>query len=74
MEALLANYDAEPVAALTAALRIALDAATLEWVELLQLANISSHRRRQLLDGEPSALDQLVAELNELRTVERLMP
>ena len=69
VEALLATYDAGPVAALTAAMRIALDAPTLEWEELLQLADFSSDRRRLLLDGEPSALDQLAAELNELRTL-----
>ena len=74
VEALLATYDAGPVAALTAALRIALDAPTLEWAELLHLADLSSRRRGQLLDGEPAALDQLAAELNELRNLARLTP
>ena len=74
VEALLATYDSAPIDALTTALRIALDAPTFEWPELLHLADFSSHRRGRLLDAESSALDQLAAELNEVRMVPRLKP
>jgi hypothetical protein len=70
VEALLANYDAHPVSALTIALRTVLDAPTLGWSELLERADISAVRRQRLLADEPSALDALAAELNETRTLE----
>lgn len=72
VEALLATYDAEPITALTAALRVALDAPSLEWAQLLQLADFPADRRRRLRAGHPDALDRLAADLNELREVARL--
>lgn len=69
VEALLEGYDADPVGALTAALRVALDRPDLEWTGLLQLAGISCARRIRLQGNDPAALDELAAELNELRTL-----
>lgn len=74
MEALLANYDAAPIEALTNALRIALDAPTLEWAALVVLADVPHQRREALLEGEQTALDDLAAELNEYRNVAWLRP
>lgn len=71
-EALLADYDAAPIEALTTALRITLDAPSLEWAALVDLADVGGQRREALLQGEPAALDALAAELNELRHVARL--
>ena len=67
VEALLATYDASPIDSLTVALRIALDAPATEWAALLELADFSAARHRRLLRGEPLALDELAAELNEVR-------
>lgn len=69
VEALLARYDASPIDSLTAALRVALDAPLMEWVALLELADFSVARHQRLLRGEPVALDELAAELNEVREV-----
>ena len=74
MEALLADYDTAPIDVLTNALRIALDAPTLEWAALVNLADWPHERREALLEGERSALDDLAAELNELRNVAQLRP
>lgn len=69
VEALLNGYDAAPIHALTAALRITLDSPTVEWAELVELVDMSDERREGLLSGEPVALDNLAAELNEVRYV-----
>lgn len=66
-ERLLAAYDADPVDALTHALRIALDRPDATWAELVVAAPIDTDRRRLLLDGDEHALDTLAAELNERR-------
>ena len=66
-EHLLADYDADPIGALTVALRIALDRADANWTELLDAAPIDAGRRRRLVVAEVSALDQLAVELNERR-------
>ena len=68
-EALLAAYDASPIDSLTSALRIALDAPAMEWAALLDLADFSAARQQRLLRGEAVALDELAAELNEVRDV-----
>ena len=67
VEALLREYDADPVAALTRALRVVLGRADATWVELLDLAPLTEARRRLLRTGDPAALDELAAELNEQR-------
>ena len=74
VEALLAGYDAAPIEALTNALRVALDAPTLEWAALIVLADVPHERREALLEGEQTALDDLASELNELRNVAQLRP
>lgn len=69
VEALLADYDADPVAALTAALRVALDEPHGEWTALVKAAGFTCARRIRLQGNDPAAMDELAAELNELRVV-----
>ena len=69
VEELMARYDHDPVVALTAALRIALDQPNADWSQLLLAAGFSDRRRRSLEQLDPDALDELLTELNELRTV-----
>ena len=69
MEVLLATYDADPVAALTVALRRVLEQPDAAWPELVQSIPISDTRRAALLVGEQRALDTLATELNELRSL-----
>jgi hypothetical protein len=69
VEQLLAGFDADPVAALTGALRVALDEPELEWTALVKAAGFSCARRIRLQGNDPTALDELAAELNELRVV-----
>ncbi len=71
VERLLTDYDADPVAALSAALRIVLAAPDAEWGELLAAAPLDDTRRRLLIDGDEASLDQLAAELNERRDLIR---
>lgn len=66
---MLTDYDADPVAALSAALRIVLDLPGATWRSLLAIAPIDAGRRLLLLDGDQSSLDELAAELNERRTL-----
>ena len=70
-ERLLTDFDADPVTALTAALRIVLAAPDAEWVELLAAAPLDDTRRQLLIDGDEASLDQLAAELNERRDLIR---
>lgn len=67
--ALLDGYDTDPVAALTTALRVALDRPDLDWTALVKLAGFSCARRIRLQGNDPAALDELASELNELRVV-----
>jgi hypothetical protein len=69
-ERLLADYDGNPLAALTAALRIALDRPDATWTQLLAAAPIDASRRQRLHDADESSLDQLAAELNERRCLD----
>ena len=69
VELLLDRYDTDPVAALTDALRVALDRPDLEFTALVKLAGFSCARRIRLQAQEPAALDELLTELNELRTL-----
>jgi hypothetical protein len=57
------------VAALTTALRVALDRPDLDFTALVKLAGFSCARRIRLQAQEPAALDELLVELNELRTL-----
>ena len=67
----MAAYDHEPVAALTAALRVALDSPHLGWTALVKQAGFSCARRIRLQAEEQAALDELLVELNELRAISR---
>jgi hypothetical protein len=70
VERLMAVYDEDPVGALTTALRVALDRPDLDWTALVKQAGFSCARRIRLQAADATALDELVAELNELRTVD----
>lgn len=67
VEALLRDYDRNAIGALTVALRVALDRPEGSWEDLLAAAAMSDIRRERLRAGEPAALDELAAELNETR-------
>lgn len=69
-ERLLSGYDSDPIAALTAALRVVLEMPDASWVALIAVAPIDATRRQLLLATDETALDQLAAELNERRTLE----
>ena len=70
VERLLADYDADPTGALTAALRTTLAMPGATWDELLAVAPMEPERRRRLLDRDVVALDRLAAELNERRSLD----
>ncbi|MEY4339395.1 MAG: hypothetical protein RLZ14_1245 [Actinomycetota bacterium] len=67
VEEMMARYDHDPVGALSAALRVVLQQPHADWSELLSAAGFTDRRRRSLDALEPQALDELLAELNELR-------
>lgn len=69
VEALLASYDHDPVAALTAALRVVLALPHAGFDELLAVAPIDDLRRSLLARHDLAALDDLARELNETRTL-----
>jgi hypothetical protein len=69
VEALLRDYDIDPVPALTAALRVVLQLPDATWPELVDASGLAPDRRRALVGGEVGALDDLVAELNEQRRI-----
>jgi hypothetical protein len=66
---MLGAYDAEPIGALTTALRLVLDRPAAPWPELVGALDVTDTRRAALLLGEERTLDALVAELNEHRTL-----
>ena len=67
VERLLADYDVDPIGALTRALRRVLRMPDATWLELLAAAPIDAGRRQLLLSGDQTSLDRLAAELNERR-------
>lgn len=70
MEELFGTYDADPIRALSVALRAVLDEpADTAWPELLARATITDSLRAALLNGEQAALDALAADLNEFRSL-----
>lgn len=69
VETLLETYDADPIGALTAALQRVLDDPSGPFASLLAVAPFDDHRRSRLLAHEVDALDELLAELNETRTL-----
>ncbi|HEY0518417.1 MAG TPA: hypothetical protein VGC84_02900 [Ilumatobacteraceae bacterium] len=64
----MAEYDNDPVAALSSALRIVLDMPNATWDELLAAAPIESQQRRRLASSDLTTLDRLAADLNEFRS------
>ena len=70
VEHLLASYDADPIAALCAALRIVLDMPDADWPALVAAAPLDAPRRELLLGGDQASLDDLAQELNERRGLE----
>ena len=70
VERLLADYDADPIAALTLALRITLAMPDATWDTLLERAPLGAERRERLRSGDERALDELTAELNENRCLD----
>jgi len=70
VERLLADYDADPIATLTVALRVALATPDATWETLLERAPIEPERRERLRSGDEGALDELAAELNENRCLD----
>lgn len=69
VEALLASYDHDPVAALTVALRIVLARPDASFDELVAVAPIDDARRSLLARRDLGVLDDLARELNETRTL-----
>lgn len=69
VETLLGDYDRDPVEALTGALRRLLGRPEAGFDELVDAAPVSAHRREDLHRREVTALDELVAELNETRVL-----
>ena len=67
VEALLRDYDSDPINALTAALRVVLDRPGDDWLALLDGAALAADRLRRLQARDPATLDELAAELNEAR-------
>ena len=72
VERLLTDYDADPIGALTTALRRVLQMGDATWTELLAAAPLDAGRRRLLLSGDEASLDRLAAELNERRSLDGL--
>jgi hypothetical protein len=70
VEAMLDAYDADPVAALTVALQVVLGQPDRSFDELLEIARFPSPRRQALAERDAGALDDLLSELNELRTLD----
>src|SRR4051812_9204714 len=70
VERLLDDYDADPIAALTAALRTTLAMPAATWESLVRAASIEPNLRERLLKGELPALDRLAVELNERRCLD----
>ncbi|HEY5423407.1 MAG TPA: hypothetical protein VIK05_08060 [Ilumatobacteraceae bacterium] len=70
VERLLSDYDADPIGALTTALRTTLEMPAASWESLLESAPIEPDRRQRLLSGDVVPLDQLAAELNERRCLD----
>lgn len=69
VEALLDRYDADPVGALTVALRRVLDRPAACWEELLDASALPASRLAALRAGDQRSLDELAAELNEQRSL-----
>ena len=67
VEALLGDYDTDPVGALTRALAKVLDRPGASWAEVVAAAPLSAEARTALASGDTAALDDLARLLNEMR-------
>lgn len=69
VELMLATYDDDPIASLTVALTLLVGRNGLHFDELVVEAGLSEARTALLMAREQQALDDLLAELNERRTL-----
>ena len=69
VESMMSTYDIDPISALTSALRIATGHRRATWEHLVTLLPI--RLRTKMLDADAAAMDLLLTELNETRTVSR---
>jgi hypothetical protein len=69
VELMLATYDEDPIDALSRALSILIGREGLGFDQLLVEAGLSEARTALLMGREQRALDELLAELNERRTL-----
>lgn len=69
VEAMLDSYDEDPVTALTTALSLILEADQPSWVHLVQLAGKTEVQRNALVAHETVALDELLKQLVENRSL-----
>lgn len=69
VETLLADYDRDPVAAITVAMRKVLGQPDADYTTLVRMAPFDDERRARLLAIEVDSLDALARELNEVRTL-----
>jgi hypothetical protein len=67
----LVSYDADPIGALTAAMRIVLNMPDATWESLVAAAPIDPYLRQRLLSGDESSLDRMAARLNEHRSFDQ---
>jgi hypothetical protein len=69
VERMMASFDADPVAALSGALAHILGFDDADWASLLARCEFPGERTTALLRGDQAALDALLRDLNELRTI-----
>ena len=69
VETMLDSYDEDPVTALTTALCLILEAEQPSWMHLVQLAGVTEAQRNALLAHETFALDELLKQLVENRSL-----
>jgi hypothetical protein len=69
VESMLDSYDEDPVTALTTALSLTLEADQPSWAYLVQLAGVTELQRNALLAHETVALDELLKQLVENRSL-----
>lgn len=69
VEMMLATYDDAPIEALSRALTILVGREGLDFDQLIVEAGLSEARTALLMAREQGALDELVTELNERRTL-----
>ena len=69
VEALLGDYDRDPIAALSRALAKVLARPVEPWADLVAAAPLDSDRRQALLGLDQTALDNLLRELTEQRSL-----